>query len=337
MLCGICFAVLQGRGPGAVPEVDVPEGNGSGIIWDQEGHLVTNFHVLQSSLTKLGGSAPSSAAPHPAVGKRVALVTLQGPDGVQQAYDAVLVGADRPRDLAVLKVEASPDKLRPLLLGSSAPGLLRVGQLCLAVGSPFGFDHTLTTGVISALNRDIRSQSGSTIPGGIQVDAAVNPGNSGGPLLDSSGRLIGINTAIFTATGTSAGIGFAIPVDTIARVVPQLISSGRVLRPSLGVEVSSDAVAQKLKVSAGALLAKVDPNGAAAAAGLLPTRRGLGGVIAGDVIAKLNGRPVLNGGDLLNALEQYQIGDTGKLTVLRTTDQGSKQEMEVEVKLQAEN
>ena len=166
----------------------------------------------------------------------MALVTLQGPDDVQRSYEARLVGADRPRDIAVLKINAAPDQLRPLQLGQSSS--LRVGQQCLAIGNPFGFDHTLTTGVISGLNREIKSQAGSVIPGGIQTDAAINPGNSGGPLLDSSGRLIGVNTAIFTPTGTSAGVGFAIPVDTVSRVVPQLITKGRVTRPSLGVVVS---------------------------------------------------------------------------------------------------
>eukprot|EP00878_Enallax_costatus_P041975 GHUV01048917.1.p1 GENE.GHUV01048917.1~~GHUV01048917.1.p1 ORF type:complete len:481 (+),score=112.06 GHUV01048917.1:376-1818(+) len=315
---------LMGRGPSTIPEADVPEGNGSGIVWDKSGHIVTNYHVIASALAKFGASpnAPlSSSAPNPAVGKRVALVTLQGPNGLQQTYDAVLVGADRSRDLAVLQVSAPADSLTPLMLGSSEPGVLRVGQLCLAIGNPFGFDKTLTTGVISGLNRDIRSQLGSTIPGGIQTDAAINPGNSGGPLLDSSGRLIGVNTAIFTPTGTSAGVGFAIPVDTVASVVPQLITTGRVLRPSLGVQVSSDAIAQKLKVQSGALLSGIQPDGAAAAAGLLSTRRGLGGVVAGDVIVALNGRKVLNGGDLFNALEQYKIGEMVKLSIVRTTDQ----------------
>jgi S1-C subfamily serine protease len=167
--------------------------------------------------------------------KKVAFVTLEDRAGKQQAYPAYLVGADRPRDLAVVKVNAPVNVLQPIVLGDSAA--LRVGQQCLAIGNPFGFDHTLTTGVISGLNREIRSQAGSVIPGGIQTDAAINPGNSGGPLLDSSGRLIGVNTAIFTPTGTSAGVGFAIPVDTVARVVPQLIAKGRVTRPALGVQV----------------------------------------------------------------------------------------------------
>ncbi|WIA08671.1 hypothetical protein OEZ85_008098 [Tetradesmus obliquus] len=326
---------LLGRNTSSIPEADVPEGNGSGIVWDTDGHVVTNYHVLQSALAKFGApaSAAVSSAPSPAIGKRVGLVTLLLPDGGQQTYDAVLVGADRARDLAVLKIPAARDVLKPLQLGSSAG--VRVGQLCLAIGSPFGFDRTLTTGVISGLNRDIRSQLGSTIPGGIQTDAAINPGNSGGPLLDSSGRLIGLNTAIFTPTGTSAGVGFAIPADTVGRVVPQLIASGRVLRPSLGVQVASDAIAQKLKVTSGALLSAVDPDGAAAAAGLLATRRGLGGVVAGDVIIALNGRQVLNGGDLFNALEQCAIGEKVKLAVLRSTDQG-QQQLEVDVTLKPE-
>eukprot|EP00775_Hariotina_reticulata_P004079 gene4079-4326_t len=322
-----------------IPEADVPEGNGTGIVWDQQGHVVTNYHVLQSSLAKFGASPSASLSPsvtNPAIGKRVALVTLQTADGTQHTYDATLVGADRARDLAVVQINAPGEFLKPLQLGSSEPGRLRVGQLCLAIGNPFGFDHTLTTGVISGLSRDIRSQLGSIIPGGIQTDAAINPGNSGGPLLNSAGQLIGLNTAIFTPTGTSAGVGFALPVATVARVVPQLIRGGRVLRPSLGVQISSDAVAQKLKVTTGALISAVVPDGAAAAAGLLATRRGLGGVLTGDVIIALNGRKVLNAGDLFNALEQYAIGDKVQLSILRTAEQGRTQQMDVAVVLLAD-
>jgi S1-C subfamily serine protease len=233
-----CSLTKQGRALSSIKEVDVPEGNGTGIVWDTSGHIVTNYHVLASSLQALGSAATATTGSSDDFTslKKVALVTLQGPDDVQRSYEARLVGADRPRDLAVLKIEVAPNELRPLMLGQSSS--LKVGQQCLAIGNPFGFDHTLTTGVISGLNREIRSQAGSVIPGGIQTDAAINPGNSGGPLLDSTGRLIGVNTAIFTPTGTSAGVGFAIPVDTVARVVPQLITKGRVTRSSLGVVVS---------------------------------------------------------------------------------------------------
>ncbi|GIL44029.1 hypothetical protein Vafri_1601 [Volvox africanus] len=201
-----------------------------------------------------------------------------------------------------------------------------------AFRNPFGFGHTLTSGVVSALNRDIRSQLGTTIPGGIQTDASINPGNSGGPLLDSAGRLIGVNTAIFTPTGSSAGIGFAIPVDMVKLVVPQLIQNGKVVRPSLDAQIASDSVAQRLKVGRGALIQTVTPGGAADKAGLLPTRRGLSGIILGDVIQMVNGRPVNSGGDLLVALDSLTAGDTAKLQLIRTTDQGL-QEVEVSVVL----
>ncbi|PHT89674.1 Protease Do-like 8, chloroplastic [Capsicum annuum] len=194
--------------------VEIPEGNGSGAIWDKEGHIVTNYHVIGNSLSK-----------NPSRGQVVARVNILAADGVQKNFEGKLIGADRAKDLAVLKVEASEDLLRPIRIGESSS--LKVGQQCLAIGNPFGFDHTLTVGVISGLNRDIYSQTGVTIGGGIQTDAAINPGNSGGPLLDSKGNLIGINTAIFTQTGTSAGVGFAIPSSTVLRVVPQLIQSGK--------------------------------------------------------------------------------------------------------------
>eukprot|EP00877_Chromochloris_zofingiensis_P014803 jgi/Chrzof1/9577/Cz04g08050.t1 len=306
---------LQGR-VASTPEVDVPEGNGTGLIWDTQGHVVTNFHVLGNVLLGLEKAGRAKNAGKP---ERVARVTLLGNNGVQQTYDAFLVGADRVRDIAVLKIDAPQQQLQPISIGSSA--LLRVGQQCLAIGNPFGFDHTLTTGVISGLNRDIRSQLGGTIPGCIQTDAAINPGNSGGALLDSSGRLIGLNTAIFTNTGTSAGVGFAIPADIVARVVPSLLKYGKVVRPSLGVQVASDQVAQNLRITRGALLQSVLPNGAAAKAGLLPIRRGLTGIVPGDVILTVDGRLVQNSGDLLNVLEQYSVGDTVQLKVLRNTDQ----------------
>ncbi|EXC05422.1 Protease Do-like 8 [Morus notabilis] len=168
--------------------VEVPEGNGSGVVWDGQGHIVTNYHVIGNSLTR-----------NPSPGQVVARVNILASEGVQKNFEGKLVGADRAKDLAVLKVEAPEELLKPILVGQSY--LLRVGQQCLAIGNPFGFDHTLTVGVISGLNRDIFSQTGVTISGGIQTDAAINPGNSGGPLLDSKGNLIGINTAIFTQTG----------------------------------------------------------------------------------------------------------------------------------------
>ncbi|GIL87505.1 hypothetical protein Vretifemale_15471 [Volvox reticuliferus] len=223
-------------------------------------------------------------------------------------------------------------KLTPSPRSVPVPIVLSIKPVVSACRNPFGFGHTLTSGVISALNRDIRSQLGTTIPGGIQTDASINPGNSGGPLLDSTGRVIGINTAIFTPTGSSAGIGFAIPVDMVKVVIPQLIQNGKVVRPSLDAQIASDSVAQRLKVSKGALIQMVTPGGAADKAGLLPTRRGLSGIILGDVIQAVNGRPVNSGGDLLVALDSLTVGDTAKLQLVRSTDQGL-QELELSVVL----
>ncbi|KAH9676438.1 protease Do-like 8 [Citrus sinensis] len=257
--------------------VEIPEGNGSGVVWDGKGHIVTNFH----------GSALSRK---PAEGQVVARVNILASDGVQKNFEGKLVGADRAKDLAVLKIEASEDLLKPINVGQSS--FLKVGQQCLAIGNPFGFDHTLTVGVISGLNRDIFSQAGVTIGGGIQTDAAINPGNSGGPLLDSKGNLIGINTAIITQTGTSAGVGFAIPSSTVLKIVPQLIQYGKVVRAGLNVDIAPDLVASQLNVRNGALVLQVPGNSLAAKAGILPTTRGFAGnIILGDIIVAVNNKP----------------------------------------------
>eukprot|EP00271_Cylindrocystis_brebissonii_P023439 TRINITY_DN9721_c0_g2_i1.p1 TRINITY_DN9721_c0_g2~~TRINITY_DN9721_c0_g2_i1.p1 ORF type:complete len:481 (-),score=55.33 TRINITY_DN9721_c0_g2_i1:410-1852(-) len=299
------FDVALRPGVNQTGSVEVPEGNGSGLVWDQEGHVVTNYHVVGSSLQQ-----------NPAKGKVVARVILLGTDGYQQSFLAELVGADKFNDLAVLKVNAPPSLLQALPLGSAQR--LKVGQRVLAIGNPFGFDHTLTAGIVSGLNRDISSQTGVTIGGGIQTDAAINPGNSGGPLIDSQGRLVGINTAIYTRSGTSAGVGFAIPVDTVARVVPQLIAYGKVTRPGLNVQLASDTVAKQLNVKEGALVLAVPQGSAAARAGLLPTRRGLAGNITlGDVIVALGERQVKSSQDLGKVLDTLSVGDTVALKVLR--------------------
>ncbi|CAK9206855.1 unnamed protein product [Sphagnum troendelagicum] len=285
--------------------VEVPEGNGSGFIWDAEGHIVTNYHVIGSSLAR-----------NPSPGKLVARVTLLGADGYQKNFEATLVGADRTKDLAVLKVNAPIELLRPVNLGQSSR--LRVGQRCLAIGNPFGFDHTLTVGVVSGLNRDIQSQTGVVIGGGIQTDAAINPGNSGGPLLDSGGNIIGINTAIFTRTGTSAGVGFAIPIDTVAKLVPQLIVYGKVMRPGLNVQLAPEPVARQLNVRSGALVLSVPGTSAAAKAGLKPTRRGLAGnIVLGDVIVAVGESLIINSAELAKVLDGYQVGDQVVLKVQR--------------------
>ncbi len=271
-------------------EREIPRGSGSGFVWDREGHIVTNFHVIS--------------------GADAAKVTLAD----QSTWDAKLVGAAPEKDLAVLKIDAPPSKLTPLPLGSSET--LKVGQSVFAIGNPFGLDQTLTTGVVSALGREIQSESGAPIREVIQTDAAINPGNSGGPLLDSSGRLIGVNTAIYSPSGASSGISFAIPEHDVAWVVPDLIRYGRVQRPSLGIEVYQ-GLAQRLGVD-GAVISRVAPGSGAARAGLQGLRRaGFGRVELGDVLLTVDGQPVTSSDGLLVAVEGKKAGDTVRVEVLR--------------------
>ncbi len=265
-------------------------GTGSGFIWDESGHVVTNFHVIQ--------------------GASRCLVTL--PDNT--TYEASLTGYWADKDIAVLRIDAPVDKLVPVNVGVSHN--LRVGQKVFAIGNPFGLDFTLTTGVLSALNREIEAVSGRTIQGVIQTDAAINPGNSGGPLLDSAGRLIGMNTAIYSQTGASAGIGFAVPVDTINRVVPQLISHGKVIRPGLGVNILDDWQAKRYGID-GVLIVSVAEGSAAEQAGLRPTYTTREGVEMGDIIVQVGDTPTPDSDALLNALERYEIGDTVDVVVDR--------------------
>ena len=270
----------------------VPRGTGTGFVWDERGHIVTNFHVIQ------GGS-----------GARVTLAD-------QSSYPAKLVGAFPDRDLAVLKIDVPAAKLPPIPLGSSRD--LQVGQRVYAIGNPFGLDQTLTTGLVSALNREIESFNQRTIRGVIQTDAAINPGNSGGPLLDSAGRLIGVNTQIASPSGASAGIGFAIPADEVNRIVPRLIRDGRYLRPTLGVTAGPAALQHALRLPKGVALVQVDAGSPAARAGLQPFRRGTNGeVIAGDVITAINDEPVADLDEMLAQLERRQPGDSVTLSVWR--------------------
>ncbi len=272
----------------------VPRGTGTGFVWDQAGHVVTNFHVIQ--------------------GANGAKVTLAD----QTTYDASLVGAFPDRDLAVLRIEAPKDKLPPIALGSSRE--LIVGQRVYAIGNPFGLDQTLTTGIVSALNREIESFNNRTIRGVIQTDAAINPGNSGGPLLDSAGRLIGVNTQIASPSGASAGIGFAIPVDEVNRIVPRLIRDGRFVRPAIGVTAGPPALSQALKLPKGVALVDVSVGSPAAKAGLTPFRRGNRGevVVAGDVITAIDDQPVTDLDGMLSQLERHQPGDSVTLTLWRS-------------------
>jgi S1-C subfamily serine protease len=285
----------------------VPRGAGSGFVWDDDGHIVTNFHVIQ--------------------GAQAAQVTL----GDQSTWNAELVGYAPEKDLAVLRVEARADLLEPLPVGTSAD--LLVGQKVFAIGNPFGLDHTLTTGVISAVGREIESldRDNTRIEDVIQTDAAINPGNSGGPLLDSAGRLIGVNTQIYSPSGASAGIGFAIPVDTVSWAVPQLISSGRIMRPALGIYPLADAVAQRAGIE-GVMFVRVEEGGPADRAGLRPLRRDQRGrVVPGDVIVEIDGSPIRSRADLTLVLERKEVGDQVVVTYQR-----DGVEREVRVELQAQ-
>lgn len=285
----------------------IPRGTGSGFIWDDKGHVVTNYHVI----------AGASEA-------RIRLT-----DGKE--YKASLVGASPMHDLAVLKF-GTGFKGHLLPVGTSRN--LKVGQKTFAIGNPFGLDWTLTTGIVSALDRSLQEESGSVIEHLIQTDAAVNPGNSGGPLLDSAGRLIGINTAIYSPSGASAGVGFAVPVDTVNRVVPQLIRRGEYIRPSLGLEIDqgiNEAITAQLGVK-GVVILKVRSGSPAA-------RAGLKGIAAnrdrsyspGDIITAVQGKPVDTTAKLMARLDDFQVGQQIKLSVLR-----NDAEREVTVTLSSE-
>lgn len=287
------------------------EGNGSGVVWDREGNVVTNYHVL--------GGALALAERNKLKIVDVAKVTLtSSKDGSVRTFNASLVGTDIAHDLAVVNVgQAPPEFLEPLAV-SDAASRARVGQAVFAIGSPFGFRSTFTTGVVSGVDREIQSIVGSRIAGGLQVDAAINPGNSGGPLLDASGRLLGINTAIFTNAGVSAGVGFAIPADVVRRVVTQLIEFGKVVTPTLGVTIATPSVAKSLKVDGpGALVQTVKDGSAAAKAGVRPTRRELSGIVAGDLVVRVDGAPVRSEADLFELVEQRAVGDVVTLAVRR--------------------
>ncbi len=274
----------------------VPKGVGSGYVWDSDGHIVTNYHVVE--------------------GADEAQVTLSD----HSTYYGRKIWAYPDQDIAVIWINAPKSKLHPISLGTSHD--LKVGQVTYALGDPFGLDQTMTFGIVSALNRTIDTSNGHTINGVIQTSAAINPGNSGGPLLDSAGRLIGMNTAILSPSGAFAGIGFAIPVDEINRIVPQLIQHGKVVKPHLGVQVASDEFARQLGVDHGALIIKVVPGSAADKAGLHGTGRNESGQIQrGDVILAIDGKKIDNGKELQTALQKHKVGDTVTLTILRDDKQ----------------
>ncbi|HEX9843699.1 MAG TPA: trypsin-like peptidase domain-containing protein [bacterium] len=274
---------------------EIPQGTGSGIVWNRDGYIVTNSHVVE------GASSISVGI------------------GAETTYKARLVGQAPSLDLAVLRIDVPASQLHALPLGDSSH--LQVGQKVLAIGKPFGLDSTLTTGIISALGREISSPNGRRIRDVIQTDAAINPGNSGGPLLDSTGRVIGINAAIIGPGGGSAGIGFAVPINSVAKIVPQLIAHGRVIRPVLGVNVVGDRIARDLGIS-GAIVLSVVRGSPAAEAGIQGVRRASDGqLIINDVIVKLDNFSVGDSDDLLNALEHYRPGDTVQLHTLRGKQQ----------------
>lgn len=267
----------------------IPAGTGTGFIWDEEGHVVTNFHVIQNASNAPGGIR----------------VTLSD----QTTWDAEFIGAEPNKDLAVLKIDAPTEKLKPLRKGASRD--LKVGQMVLAIGNPFGLDQTLTTGVISGLGREIEAVTGRTIQGVVQTDAAINPGNSGGPLLDSRGRLIGINTAIVSPSGAYAGVGFAVPVDVVKRLVPILIRDGHVVRPILGIE--------PLDIEdSGVLVVNVIQGSGADKAGLRPTMRNRrGNIIFGDIILEVDGKKISSADDLYHVLDGHEVGDVVDVVIVR--------------------
>jgi len=288
--------------------LELPKGTGSGFIWDEQGHVVTNFHVV--------GQANRWR------------VTLA--DG--SAWDAVPIGVAADKDLAVLRIDAPRERLKPIIIGESSN--LEVGQKVFAIGNPFGLDQTLTSGIISGLGRQIRAQNGQTIDNVIQTDAAINPGNSGGPLLDSSGRLIGMNTAIYSPSGAFAGIGFAIPVDTIQRIIPQLLRTGQVERAGLGATYAPDSIMRRLGIK-GVLIGNMPRGSAAQQAGLQPTRRSPDGdILLGDVIVAVDGKPIEKVEDLFAAFDQHGVGDRVTLTVIRGARTNQEEVLELPAVLQ---
>ena len=267
---------------------ELRQGAGSGFLWDQHGHVVTNFHVIQGA-------------------QRVQVRMDSG-----EAIDATYVGGSQDHDLAVVRLRSVPPDIHPIPVGNSND--LQVGQAVFAIGNPFGLSRTLTTGVISALDRRLPTAAGREVVGVIQTDAAINPGNSGGPLIDSAGRLIGVNTAIISGSGNSAGIGFAVPADVVNQVVPVLISSGKIPRPGIGIVILDEETAASLG-GLGVVIDRVMPNSAAEKAGL----RGIDyyNRRLGDVIIAANGREITNIVEFVRVMQEFSIGETITLKVRR--------------------
>ncbi len=270
---------------------EVPAGSGSGFVWDKLGHIVTNYHVIKDA--------------------KSLSVTFQG----QKTFPAKVIGADPRKDIAVLKVDASPELLVPVTTPKVMQ--LEVGQKTIAIGNPFALDHTLTTGVISALGRQVDGIGGVSIREMIQTDAAINPGNSGGPLLDSSGQLIGMNTMIYSKSGSSAGIGFAVPVSAIARVVPQIIKTGHAEQLGLGIQIDTQGRINRSLRIAGVVVVAVPKDGPAANSGLQGLKDTPRGVALGDIIVGIDDTKVDTYDDLYNALDRHTAGDTVNVKVRR--------------------
>jgi S1-C subfamily serine protease len=257
---------------------EIPSGAGSGFVWDKQGHIITNFHVVYQA-------------------DKIEVVFSD-----RKSYEATVVGVSPDHDIAVLKIDAPTDALRPIGLGASND--LKIGQKTMVIGNPFGLDHSLSTGVVSALGRSISSITGRKINNMIQTDAAINPGNSGGPLLDSSGNLIGVTAAIYSPSGAYAGVGFAIPVNTVKRIVPQLIQYGRIKRLGIGVTLVPDSIRDRIGIK-GALVLDVAPSSPADNAGLQGTRRNfLGSILLGDLIVSIDGQKIENNEDLVSIVEE---------------------------------
>ena len=287
---------------------ELPQGTGTGFVWDDDGHVITNAHVI----------------------------AVRGITGIevvmsdQTTYDAEFVGLSESHDLAVLHIDAPPEALRPVAVGDS--DRLRVGQSVLAIGNPFGLSATLTTGIVSALGRRIEGLDRTPIEDVIQTDAAINQGNSGGPLLDSAGRVIGVNTQIFSPSGASAGVGFAVPINTVRRVVPQLIETGVYRPPQLGIRAAHPSFVQRLRTT-GVLVAQTTAGSGASAAGLRGTEYAGNRIVRlGDIIQQVDGEPIRSLGELRAVLDRYRPGDEVTVTILRDI-LGEGEVLEITVRL----
>ncbi|MBT3353685.1 MAG: trypsin-like serine protease [Candidatus Scalindua sp.] len=271
--------------------MEIPQGTGSGFLWDNKGHIVTNFHVVYEADE----------------------IEVRMRDG--KSYDADVVGADPDHDLVVLQINATNLNISPVMIGNSND--LQVGQKVLAIGNPFGLDSTLTTGVISALGRTIQSMTKRYIHDVIQTDAAINPGNSGGPLLDSFGRLIGVNTAIISPSGTYSGVGFAVPVDTVNRIVTKLINHGKVGRPGFGISLIPEHIMSRIGTEGVGIL-EVFKGSSAEEAGLREVKRlSNGRVQMGDIIIEVAGSKIRGSSDLVRILDKHEVGDEVDIIIIR--------------------